>query len=74
MAGPHVAGQVALMWSANPKLIGKIQKTKDLIYQTAKAKSAPQSCGEAVNAVPNNTYGYGIIDTFAAVKAALAAE
>ncbi|MCZ7666357.1 MAG: S8 family serine peptidase [Chloroflexi bacterium] len=27
MAGPHVAGVVALMWSANPALIGDIERT-----------------------------------------------
>ncbi len=74
MAGPHVAGQVALMWSANPKLIGQVAKTRDLIYQTARATAASVSCGEDVNAVPNNTFGYGIIDVYAAVKAAQAAE
>lgn len=74
MAGPHVVGQVALMWSANPKLIGQVEKTRQLVYQTARAKSAATSCGEPVNAIPNNTYGYGIIDTYAAVKAAIAAE
>lgn len=72
MAGPHVAGQVALMWAANPKLIGDIQKTKEIIFRTAKKKDASTSCGEDVTSQPNNTYGYGIIDVYAAVKEALA--
>lgn len=68
MAGPHVAGQVALMWSANPNLIGDIRKTKEIILETAKKKEAKTSCGEDVTAKPNNTYGYGIIDAYSAVK------
>ncbi len=71
MAGPHVVGQVALMWSANPKLIGNIQKTKEIIEATAKKKDAETSCGENVTSRPNNTYGYGIIDIYASVKKAM---
>lgn len=70
MAGPHVVGQVALMWSANPKLIGDIEKTRAIIIKTAKKKDAEKSCGEDVTARPNNTYGYGIIDIYASVKEA----
>lgn len=72
MAGPHVVGQVALMWSANPKLIGNIAKTKEIIEETAKKTDAETSCGgEDVTARPNNTYGYGIIDIYASVKKAM---
>ena len=31
MAGPHVAGVVALVWAAQPELIGKIDETAELI-------------------------------------------
>ena len=35
MAGPHVAGAVALLWSADPSLIGDIDRTEQLLIQTA---------------------------------------
>lgn len=36
MAGPHVAGVVALMWSANPALIGDIDRTEAILLDTAR--------------------------------------
>jgi subtilisin family serine protease len=35
MAGPHVAGVVALLWSANPALIGDIERTEAILRETA---------------------------------------
>jgi len=35
MAGPHVAGVVALLWSANPRLIGDIDRTTQILIQSA---------------------------------------
>lgn len=35
MAGPHVAGVVALMLSANPNLIGEVETIEDILEQTA---------------------------------------
>jgi hypothetical protein len=35
MAGPHVAGVVALLWSANPALIGDIERTEQILRETA---------------------------------------
>ncbi len=35
MAGPHVAGVVALMWSANPALIGDIERTEEILRASA---------------------------------------
>ncbi|MBE2221053.1 MAG: S8 family serine peptidase [Anaerolineae bacterium] len=35
MAGPHVAGVVALMWSANPALIGDIERTEEILRTSA---------------------------------------
>jgi serine protease AprX len=73
MAGPHVVGQVALIWSAQPKLIGKVQETSDLIRRTSTATTSTQSCGGvAGTAIPNNTFGYGRINALESVKAALA--
>lgn len=71
MAGPHVVGVVALMWSANPKLIGDIDRTTQILRQTAKPfTGAPPECSDG--RVPNNATGYGVLDAYAAVKAALA--
>jgi serine protease AprX len=71
MAGPHVAGLVALVWSAQPKLIGKIQETKELIESTAVGHTSDQSCGKYPGSeIPNAVYGYGNIDAYAAVKKA----
>ena len=74
MAGPHVVGVVALMWSANPALIGNIERTEQILIETARDDYPnPDSpvCGDP-QARPNNTTGYGIVDAFAAVEMALA--
>lgn len=72
MAGPHVAGLVALIWSAQPKLEGKVDETFELIRQTAKPMRAPSACGgEAPGAIPNNSWGHGMIDATAAVARAI---
>ena len=70
MAGPHVAGVVALMWSANPDLIGDIDRTEQILNETASAYSGPLP--ECVSpGQPNNAVGYGIVDAFAAVSRAM---
>ena len=73
MAGPHVVGTVALMWSANPKLIGDVARTRQILDATAQPYKGPlSSCGAA--AAPNDTVGYGIVDAYAAVQMALQAK
>ena len=73
MAGPHVAGVVALMISANPDLAGQVDTIEHIIEQTAVQLSTEQECGGLTEAdIPNNTYGYGRIDALAAVEMALA--
>jgi serine protease AprX len=72
MAGPHVAGVVALMISANPKLAGKVDTIERIIESTAKPMTTTQNCGTIEGTkVPNHTYGFGRIDALAAVKKAL---
>lgn len=44
MAGPHVAGLVALLWSANPALIGQIEATEEIIRQSAKPMAVSAAC------------------------------
>ena len=72
MAGPHVAGVVALIISANPDLAGEVETIECIIEQTAIAKTTSQNCGGIDGtSIPNNTYGYGRIDALAAVTAAI---
>jgi len=71
MAGPHIAGVVALMWSANPTLIGNIERTEQILIQTARPYTGTRM-GCFAGDVPNDAYGYGIVDAYAAVQAALA--
>ncbi|MEE9438963.1 MAG: glycoside hydrolase family 9 protein [Saprospiraceae bacterium] len=72
MAGPHVAGTVALMISANPNLAGQVEKIETILEQTAVPVSSTQVCGTlSENDIPNNTSGYGRIDALAAVNRAI---
>jgi subtilisin family serine protease len=61
MAGPHVAGVVALMRSANPEL--SVDSIKQILLDTAR---------DAGPAGDDNGYGWGCVDAYAAVQAALA--
>ena len=72
MAGPHVAGVVALIISANPELKGNVDKISEIIRETAVPKYDIDSCrGIDEQVLPNSTYGYGRIDALAAVNKAL---
>jgi subtilisin family serine protease len=76
MAGPHVAGVVALMWSANPALIGDIDRTEALLLSTAKPYEGLAAVGCAAgnsDSAPSNSTGAGIVNAYAAVQAARAA-
>jgi subtilisin family serine protease len=75
MATPHVAGTVALIWSAVPELRGDVQLTSWIIEQTAKGITTNQGCGgDLPDKIPNNTYGWGRINAYAAVSMALATD
>jgi len=71
MAGPHLVGVVALIWSAQPDLIGDIDATEQLIINTAKPYTGITSPGCFTGNDPNAAFGYGIVDVYAAVKKAL---
>lgn len=71
MAGPHLTGVVALMWSANPDLIGDIDRTEQILAATARPYGGALSrCGDT-ETVPNNEVGFGIVDAYSSVKSAL---
>jgi subtilisin family serine protease len=70
MAGPHVAGAVTLLWSADPTLIGDIDRTEQLLIQAADPYTG-QSFGCFEGGSPNAAYGYGVLDVYQAVKEAL---
>ena len=65
MAGPHVAGLVALLWSANPALIGDIDATGRLICQTAVPKPVENLC-TIEDAVPDGTFSSLLSDSVCA--------
>jgi len=54
MAGPHVAGLVALLWSADPRLIRDIEGTERLICQTAAPRPVEQAC--TADTVPTSPF------------------
>ena len=76
MATPHVAGAVALLWSANPALIGDYDATYNILTRTARIQ--PDSrCGTRSVVddndhvlVINQVYGFGKLDAYAAVAQA----
>lgn len=76
MAGPHVAGAVALILSAKPSLIGDVDGIENLINNTAVARfaSSPFCGNDDANSLPNNVYGWGRLDVLEAVNVALPIE
>jgi subtilisin family serine protease len=64
MAAPHVAGAVALLWSARPELKNQITLTEQLLDDSA-VHLGSTACGDA--GWPNNTFGYGRLDIQAAM-------
>lgn len=71
MAGPHASGVIALMWSANPALIGDIDRTEEILIRSARTYTGPlPNCPGVVN-FPSTAAGYGVLDAFAAVQLAL---
>jgi serine protease AprX len=64
MATPHIAGAIALLWNANPSLRHQLTASRDALNNSAVHISDTQ-CGDA--GPPNNVYGWGRVDIFAAV-------
>jgi subtilisin family serine protease len=73
MAGPHVAGAVALLWDANPALLGRVDYTAELLRKTAQpVYLSGESCGgvDSGSEHPNNSAGWGLLDALRAVQVA----
>lgn len=67
MAAPHLAGAIALLWSAAPSLVGDIAGTQALLNETAVDVDDTTCGGTAEN---NNVWGEGTLDALALVQAA----
>jgi hypothetical protein len=91
MAGPHVAGVVALLWSIDATLIADLDRTEALLFESAQALTVDAECSAARSGnsatglaticacgrtgpggVPNNVYGWGQVDAWAAAQKLLA--
>ncbi|MEO6724173.1 MAG: S8 family serine peptidase [Blastocatellia bacterium] len=69
MATPHVAGAVALLWSAYPSLRGKVDLTRSILNESA-VHVFTSDCGSNSASFPNTVYGYGRLDIRAAIDLA----
>src|SRR5213080_2681828 len=67
MATPHIAGAMALLWSAIPSLQNQIDPSLAALNNAAVHIGSTQ-CGAA--GPPNNVYGWGRVDILAAVSGA----
>jgi len=66
-SAPHVTGVVALMWSANPSLIGNVAATMQIVRDTATPYTGNMpSCG-----TPQSAVGAGVLNAYDAVQAAI---
>jgi subtilisin family serine protease len=71
MAAPHVAGAIALLWSAAPALIGDVAGSRALLDGTA-VDNPDGECGGTP--ADNNVYGEGRLDALALLDAAPVGE
>ncbi len=70
MAGPHVAGLVALLWAADPALVGDIDATEALICRTAMPKPVENVC-TVEDEVPEGPFSSLLSDSVCACGAVL---
>jgi serine protease AprX len=69
MAAPHVAAGMALLLSASPDLAGDVDGIERLLSLTAEPRVTTAGCGgDGPGDVPNNVWGWGILDLLAAVN------
>jgi subtilisin family serine protease len=68
MAGPHVAGQIGLLLSAQPDLIGDPDSIENIVKLSALPLTSSQDCGGISGTeIPNPVFGYGRIDALEAI-------
>ncbi|MFG1888676.1 S8 family serine peptidase [Micromonospora sp. NPDC049051] len=67
MAAPHLAGAIALLWSAAPALVGDVTATRALLDNSAIDKADAQCGGTADD---NNVFGEGRLDALALLSSA----
>lgn len=72
-SSPHVAGVVALMWSANPRLIGNVDLTEQLLRQSATPYSGTLANCSYIQNYDSSNVTYGILNAYEAVKLAMSA-
>ncbi len=65
MAGPHVAGGIALLLSVDPSLIGNVDAIEQRMGRTA-FRISTTSCSSTANVYPNNLFGNGRLDALCA--------
>jgi subtilisin family serine protease len=65
MATPHIAGAMALLWSAIPSLQHQIQASRDALNSTT-VQILSSQCGDQTP--PNNVYGWGRVNILTAVQ------
>jgi serine protease AprX len=65
MAGPHVAGGIALLLSVDPTLIGNVDEIEARMGRTAFRISTTQ-CSSTAGVYPNNLFGNGRLDALCA--------
>lgn len=70
MATPHIAGAVALLWSAHPELKKNPDATEPVLNNNA-VHILSNACDSGSPTTPNNTYGNGRIDILAAVNSVM---
>ncbi len=69
MAGPHVAGVTALLLSAEPSLKGRVEMTEQILMRTADPETSAQGCGgDGAADIPNNGFGWGIVNARSAIE------
>ena len=72
MSAPHVAGAVLLLWSALPALRHNVSLTESLLEESALHLTSSLGCGgDSPTSVPNNEFGYGLLNVEAAYQQAL---
>ncbi len=70
-SAPHVAGAVALLWSAIPELRGRVAESEEILRASSVPLTSAQDCGAFPGAeVPNAVFGFGRLDVAGAVAVA----